>query len=88
MGETQPAVEDALGAQLEVWLARGDRDDVSSRRRAENDRRLDQWRRYAEREPRARDGVLDAACECDRAACLETVPARLEDAERRPLLAH
>jgi hypothetical protein len=86
--ETEPAVESAFKTELDAWLALGDRGDVASRRRDENDRRFDQWRRYAEHEPRALAGVLDLACECDRPACTETVPVRLEDAERRPLLAH
>ena len=86
--ETEHAVERAFRSQLEAWLARGDRGDVTARRRGDNDRRFDQWRRYAEHEPGARDGVLDFACECDRPACAETVRVRLGDSARRPLLAH
>ena len=86
--ETEPAVEHAFRRHLDAWLARGDRGDVSLRRRVENDRRLDQWRRYAAHEPRALDGALDLACECDRPACAATVPVRLDGPKRRPLLAH
>jgi hypothetical protein len=88
VGETQPAVEDAFRARLDEWLARGDRGDVSSRRRDENDRRFDQWHRYSRHEPRALEGVLEFACECDDDGCAETVPVRLEDEQGRPLLAH
>jgi len=88
VGETQPAVEDAFRAQLDAWLARDDHGDVSSRRRDENDRRFDQWRRYSRHEPRALEGVLDFACECDAEGCAATVPVRLDDVGRRPLLAH
>lgn len=86
--ETEAAVEDAFRPALDAWLARGDRGDVGSRRRAENDRRFDQWRRYAEHEPRALDGVLDFACECDAPGCTAVVAVTIEDAARRPLLAH
>ena len=88
VSETEPAVEAAFRRHVDAWLSLSDHGDVASRRRAENDRRFDQWRRYADREPRALGGVLDFACECDRPGCIETVQVRLEDAGRRPLLAH
>jgi lambda repressor-like predicted transcriptional regulator len=86
--ETEAALAQRFAGPLREWLTRRDRGDVGARRRGENDRRFDQWRRYAAVEPRARDGVLELACECDRAGCTATVPVRLEDPLRRPLLAH
>ena len=86
--ETEPAVERAFAPALTEWIAGNDRGDVAARRRAENDRRIDQWRRYAAVEPRARDGVVALACECDAPGCTATVDVALADAGRRPLLAH
>ena len=59
VGETGPLVDAFVRRHTKEWLSRSDRGDVSSRRRAENDRRLDQWRRYAAVEPRAREVSLD-----------------------------
>ena len=88
VAETPDALAAAFAPALREWLAQDDRGDVAARRRSENDIRFDQWRRYAAHEPRALDGVLDFACECDRPGCTETVSVRLADAEARPLLAH
>jgi hypothetical protein len=82
--ETEPLV-DAFVRELVEEPAAGD---VAARRRYENDMRIDQWRRYAEHEPRARAGKLDFACECNRPGCAETVHITLEGASDRPLLAH
>jgi hypothetical protein len=62
--------------------------DVSSRRRYDNDARIDQWRRYAAHEPRARELMLDFACECDLPGCAESVQLTLDQTSRRPFLAH
>ena len=59
-----------------------------ARRRDENERWFDQWRRYAGYEPRARDSTLEFACECNRPGCAEVVSVTLDDASNRPLLAH
>lgn len=88
VAEAEPALESAFRPALRHWLARADRGDVASRRRAENHQRLDQWRRYAAREARAADGTIDLACECSRPGCSEVVPVTLRDAHRGPLLAH
>ncbi len=71
--ETEPLVDAFVREHARDWVARADRGDVASRRRDENARRLDQWRRYAEHEPRAREGTVELACECDRPGCVETV---------------
>jgi hypothetical protein len=84
--ETEPLVDAFVREHARDWLARDDRGDVASRRRDENDRRLDQWRRYAEDEPRAREGEIELACECDHPACAETVAVVFGGA--RPFLAH
>lgn len=91
--ETLPAVEQAFEPALREWLRQPDRGDVAARRRSENDRRLEQWRLYAEHEPRAAEGRVDLACECDRPACPATVEVGLAAAEAaragaRPVLAH
>jgi dephospho-CoA kinase len=88
VSETEPSVASAFAPALADWLARADHGDVASRRRGDNDRRFDQWRRYAEVEPRAREGEVELSCECDRPGCEKTVKVRLADAARRPLLAH
>jgi hypothetical protein len=62
--------------------------DVAARRRYDNDAAVDQWRRYAEREPRARDLTFDFACECDRPGCEAVVPVSFEGNIHRPFLGH
>ena len=86
--QTEDALANTFTPVLREWLRHDDHGDVAARRRAENDRRFDQWRRYAAREPRALDGVLDFACECHRRGCTETVAVKLADADARPLVAH
>jgi hypothetical protein len=81
--ETEPRVE-AFVREHGGGLAGGD---AVSRRRYENDMRLDQWRRYAEHEPRARAGTLDFACECGRSGCEELVEVSFADAIHRPFTA-
>ncbi len=87
VSETEPLVDRFVHEHAPDWIGRVDRGDVAARRRDENDRRLDQWRRYAAYEPRAREGTLELACECDRPACSELVPVTFATADR-PLLAH
>ncbi len=84
VAETRPAVEQAFEPALREWLRQPDRGDVAARRRSENDRRLEQWRLYAEHEPRAAEGRVDLACECDRPACPATVEVGVADAGGRP----
>jgi hypothetical protein len=89
--ETEALVDAFVREQAPDWISRTDRGDVAARRRDENDRRLDQWRRYAGYEPRARDGALEFACECSRPGCDGLVPLALDEAGRlRPnsFLAH
>ncbi len=88
VSETESVVEGFVREHATAWLTRADRGDVSARRRDENDRRLDQWGRYAAHEPRARKGTVDFACECDRAGCTEVVQLEFADASRTPRLAH
>ncbi len=54
IAETEPLVEHFVQKWAADWIARTDHGDVASRRRDANDRWLDQWRRYAAVEPRAR----------------------------------
>lgn len=86
--ETEPLVERFVREQAPGWLGRANRGDVAARRRDDNERRLDQWRRYARVEPRAREGTLELACECDRPGCTEVVSATFADASRAPRRAH
>jgi hypothetical protein len=85
--ETEPFVDAFVREHAAAWLARDERGDVAARRRDENDRRIDQWRRYAAVEPRAREGDIELACECDRHGCSEVVRVNF-GATERPLLAH
>jgi hypothetical protein len=86
--ETEQFVERFVRERAQEWIARDERGDVAARRRDENDRRLDQWRRYAAVEPRAHEDTLELACECDRPGCTDVVPVTLENARKRPLQAH
>lgn len=86
--ETETVVEGFVREHAPAWLACGDRGDVAARRRDGNERLLDQWRRYTEYEPRAREGTVDFACECDRPGCREVVQLGFADAPRTPRLAH
>jgi hypothetical protein len=86
--EVEPLVVGFVREHTPEWISRNDRGDVALRRRDENERRLDQWRRYAEVEPRVRDGTVDFACECDRPGCTAVVPRTLAAASYRPRLAH
>jgi hypothetical protein len=82
VSETEPLVERFVQEHAPEWVARACRGDVAARRRDENDRRIDQWRRYAAHEQRAREGVLELACECDRPACAELVSVSFDEAVR------
>ena len=84
--QTEPVVDAFVREHARDWLARADRGDVASRRRDDNDRRLDQWRRYAVHEPRASEGTIELACECNRPGCAEVVPTVF--GATRPFLAH
>jgi hypothetical protein len=86
--ETEEHVDAFVRRHAADWLARDDRGDVAARRRNANERHVDQVRRYAAVEPRARALVLELACECDRPGCVEDVALTLSEAESRPLLAH
>lgn len=91
VNETEALVDAFVREQAQDWISGTERGDVAARRRDENHRRLDQWRRYARYEPRARDGALDFACECSRPGCEALVPLTLDEARRRrpkPFLAH
>jgi len=86
--QTEALVEKFVRRHAPVWLAQEDRGDVAGRRRDENDRHIDQWRRYAAVEPRARDGAMELACECGTSGCPEVVTVTLSETAARPLLAH
>jgi hypothetical protein len=86
--ETEPLVDAFVQANAREWLAQTDRGDVAARRRDDNERRLDQWRRYTAVEPRAREGAIELACECDRPGCTDVVETTLDGASNRPRLAH
>jgi len=58
------------------------------RRRYDNDAAVDQWRRYAEREPRARDLTFDFACECGRPGCEAVMPVSFGRTIHGPFLGH
>ena len=66
----------------------GAQGDVSARRRYDNDARIDQWRRYASREPRARAGTVAFACECDAPGCTRLVEVAFNATGDRPFSAH
>jgi hypothetical protein len=85
--ETEPLVERFVQEHALDWIGHADRGDVAARRRDENERRLDQWRRYAAVEPRAREGTLELACECDRPGCGDVVSVSFQKMAR-PRLAH
>jgi hypothetical protein len=90
--ETRAAMERQFNPFLTSWVAVGDRGEVGTRRRDENDARLRQWRAYAERVPEAATKRLALACECDRPGCTALVTVGLAEAEsaradERPLLA-
>jgi 2-phosphoglycerate kinase len=74
-------IEDRFRRVLAEWDSRGDRGDVSGRRRDENDARLRQWRLHAENVPEAALGQVELACECERPGCALTVPLTLAAAE-------
>ncbi len=84
--ETEPLADAFVREHAREWLARSDRGNVALRRRDDNDRRLDQWRRYAAHEARAREGTVELACECDRPGCAEVVQTAF--GATRPFLAH
>ncbi len=66
IAETEALVEQFVRTRASEWLERLDHGDVAVRRRVANDRWLDQWRRYAAVEPRARHGTSTFGCACDR----------------------
>ena len=86
--ETEELVDAFVRGNAVDWLAREDRGDVAARRRDANDRHIDQLRRYAAVEPRAREIVMRLACECDRRGCVDDVQVKLSETATRPLLAH
>jgi hypothetical protein len=86
--QTERVVESFVREHAADWLGRADRGDVAARRRNENDRHIDQWRRYSAVEPRARAGTLELAGECGRSGCAAVVSVTLEQTALRPLLAH
>ena len=86
--ETEVLVERFVREHAREWIGRDDHGDVAARRRDDNDRRLDQWRRHAAVEPCARDGTLELACECERSGCMAAVGVALEASPARPLLGH
>jgi len=86
MSETEPLVDAFVHAHAGGWIARANHGDVAARCRDENDRRLGQWLRYSAVEPRAREGTVELACECNRPGCSELVPVSFGDT--RPFLAH
>lgn len=88
--ETERMVDAFVRLHAPDWAARPDRGDVIARRRFDNDAVIDQWRRYASHEPRAREGTLRFACECERPACDALVELSFEEAvsSARPFLAH
>ena len=81
ISETEPAVEQHFATALAEWDARGDRGDVSARRRSENDARLAQWRLNADKY-RDASGEIAFACECARYGCTETLTLGLKAAEQ------
>lgn len=80
VSETEQLIERFVRAHAHEWLAREDHGDIAARRRDENDRTADQWRRYAAVEPRARDLTFDFACECGRPGCTDVVTFTLDEA--------
>jgi hypothetical protein len=92
-GQTEAAIERHFAPFLNEWTSRGDRGDVSARRREENDARIAQWRLYARDYPEAEAGEVAFACECSTPGCAEVVTASLTEAEAtraadKLLLAH
>lgn len=79
--EAPGLIEAQFQRVLATWDARGDRGDVTARRREENDARLRQWRLYAENVPDAAVAEAQLACECDRPGCTVTVTLTLAEAE-------
>jgi ribosomal protein L17 len=84
--DAEPALDAFARKHVEAWITLADHGDVANRRRVENERRLDQWRRYAAHEPRARAGTVNLACECNRSGCMQTVPVPFGGTQ--PFLAH
>jgi hypothetical protein len=84
VGQTERILESFV--REHATLPRGG--DVAARRRYDNDAAVDQWRRYAEREPRARDVTFDFACECDRPGCEALVSVSFDRTIQRPFLSH
>jgi hypothetical protein len=87
IAETEPLVDGFVTKWAADWIARTERGDLGRRRCDENDRWLDQWRRYATVEPRAQHGTRLFACECGQRGCLQRVEVSLGE-PRRPLLGH
>jgi hypothetical protein len=89
--DTEGIIEAFVREHADHWIRSDDRGDVAVRRRLENEQYLEQWRRYAEHEPRAREGQFHFACECDQPGCPELVPLTYADAlahRPEPFLAH
>jgi len=82
VAETEAFVERVVTTHAHEWVVRKDHGDVAARRRDENDRLADQWRRYAAVEPRARDLTFDFACECGRPGCTDLVAVTFDEAAR------
>jgi hypothetical protein len=57
-------------------------------RRYDNDAAIDQWRRYAEHEPLARELTIGFACECDQPGCESVVEVSFDRTIHRPFLGH
>lgn len=87
VGDAEALLEAFVRRHAEGWIE-SDHGDSGARRRDENDLALDQLRRYAEREPRARTITFDFACECGRPGCEERVPVAFSEATHRPFLGH
>jgi hypothetical protein len=85
---TERVLETFVREHASDWVERTDHGDVAARRRAENDRRLDQWRRYAAREPKARALALDFVCECGRSGCERLVEVAFDRTSERPFAEH
>lgn len=79
--EAAALIENQFRRALGAWDARGDRGDVTARRREENDDRLRQWRLHAGNVREAAAGEVQLACECERPGCTLTVPVTLAEAE-------
>lgn len=79
--EAPALIEAHFRGVLDKWDEKGDRGDVSGRRRDENNARLRQSRMYADESGQAPDVELPLACECGNRACDLTVSTSLRDAE-------